>query len=173
MLAQSFGDNRLRRFTLDSGFSRCARLVAGRPNGVPRGRRVSLPVAGRIAHRGGPAVKGCRRCSERCRMLDLFIVKSISYLGCFRAILSLHEIDLGCLGCSWLFGLLCMFGSLFCGVFLNVPLVGIKHYRPPPRGCPWGCRGGGFLLPLILLTMCFLCSTINTNIFGGVYLCIA
>ena len=31
-------------------------------------------------------------------MLDLFIVKSISYLGCFRAILSLHEIDLGCLG---------------------------------------------------------------------------
>lgn len=31
-------------------------------------------------------------------MFDLFIVKSISYLGCFRAILSLHEIDLGCLG---------------------------------------------------------------------------
>lgn len=31
-------------------------------------------------------------------MLDLFIVKFISYLGCFRAILSLHEIDLVCLG---------------------------------------------------------------------------
>ena len=58
-------------------------------------------------------------------MLDLFIVKSISYLGCFRAILSLHEIDLGRLGCSWLFGLLCAFMSLF-GVFLNVPLLGVK-----------------------------------------------
>lgn len=38
-------------------------------------------------------------------MLDLFIVKSISYLGCFRVILSLHEIDLGCLG---------VFGCLGC-----------------------------------------------------------
>lgn len=58
MLAQSFGDNRLRRFALDSGFSRCARLVAGRPNGAPRGRRVGLPVAGRIAHREGPRRQG-------------------------------------------------------------------------------------------------------------------
>lgn len=100
-------------------------------------------------------------------MLDLFIVMSISYLGCFRAILSLHEIDLGCLGCSWLFGLLCAFVSLL-GAFLNVPLVGIKHYRPPPRGCPWGCRGGGFLLSLILLTMFIFCSTMSTNVERGV-----
>lgn len=54
--------------------------------------------------------------------------------------------------CSWLFGLLCAFTSLF-GVFLNVPLVGIKHYRPPPRGCPWGCRGGGFLLITLLIML--------------------
>ena len=58
-------------------------------------------------------------------MLDLFVVKSISYLGCFRAILSLYEIGLGVLGCSWLFGLLCAFTSLF-GVFLNVPLLVVK-----------------------------------------------
>ena len=58
MLAQSFGDNRLRRFTLDSGFFRCARLVAGRPNGAPLGLRVGLPVAGRIAHREGPRCQG-------------------------------------------------------------------------------------------------------------------
>ena len=100
-------------------------------------------------------------------MLDLFIVKSISYLGCFRAIPSLHEIDLGCLG------VLCCLGCYACllaclwGV-LNVPLVGIKHYRPPPRGCPWGCRGGGFLLSLILLTMLISCSMMNTNVERGV-----
>ena len=58
MLAQSFSDNRLRRFTLDSGFSRRARLVAGRPNGAPCGRRVGLPVAGRIARREGPRCQG-------------------------------------------------------------------------------------------------------------------
>ena len=58
MLAQSFGDNRRSRLALDSGFSRRARLVAGRPNGAPRGRRVGLPVAGRIAHREGPRCQG-------------------------------------------------------------------------------------------------------------------
>lgn len=35
--AQSFGDNRRSRLALDSGFSRRARLVAGRPNGAPLG----------------------------------------------------------------------------------------------------------------------------------------
>lgn len=35
-------------------------------------------------------------------------------------------------------------------MFLNVPLVGIKHYRPPPRGCPWGCRGGRFPVDYII-----------------------
>ena len=50
-------------------------------------------------------------------MLDLFIVKSISYLGRFRAILSLYEIDLvwlgvlGCLGCYA--RLLACFGGCF------------------------------------------------------------
>ena len=42
-------------------------------------------------------------------MLDLFIVKPINYLGCFRAILSLHEIDLGCLG---VLGCLCCYACL-------------------------------------------------------------
>lgn len=58
-------------------------------------------------------------------LFNLFIVKSISYLGCFRAILSLHEIDLWCLGVLGCLGLLCTFKSLF-GVFLNVPLLGVK-----------------------------------------------
>ena len=55
---ESFGDNRLRRLALDSGFSRCARLVAGRPNGAPCGRSAGLPVAGRIARREGPRCQG-------------------------------------------------------------------------------------------------------------------
>ena len=56
MLAQSFSDNRLRRLALDSGFSRRARLVAGRPNAAQR--RAGLPVAGRIARREGPRCQG-------------------------------------------------------------------------------------------------------------------
>lgn len=56
MLAQSFGDNRRSRLALDSGFSRCARLVAGRPNAAQR--RAGLPVAGRIAHWEGPRRQG-------------------------------------------------------------------------------------------------------------------
>ena len=58
MLAQSFGDNRLRRFTLDSGFSGVLGWSAGRPNGAPRGRREGLPVAGRPAPREGPRCQG-------------------------------------------------------------------------------------------------------------------
>lgn len=51
-------------------------------------------------------------------MLDLF-VKSINYLGCFRAILSLHEIDLGCLGVLGCLGcyaclLACLWGVFEC-----------------------------------------------------------
>ena len=58
-------------------------------------------------------------------MLDLFIVKSISYLGCFKAILSLHEIDLGCLGVLGCFG--CCARLLACfWVFWNVPPLGVK-----------------------------------------------
>ena len=47
-----------KRLALDSGFSRCARLVAGRPNGAPCGRRAGMPVAGRIARREGPRCQG-------------------------------------------------------------------------------------------------------------------
>ena len=75
-------------------------------------------------------------------MLDLFIVKSISYLGCFRSILSLHEIDLGCLGVLGCLGCYVCLLACFVGCFLNVPLVGIKHYRPPPRGSPTGSPAG-------------------------------
>ena len=50
-------------------------------------------------------------------MFDLFITKSI-------AIWDALERFRTCV-CSWLFGLLCAFVSLF-GVFLNVPLLGVK-----------------------------------------------
>ena len=56
MLVQIFGDNRRSRLALDSGFSRCARLVAGRPNAAEQ--RAGLPVAGRIARREGPRCQG-------------------------------------------------------------------------------------------------------------------
>ena len=48
-------------------------------------------------------------------MLDLFIVKPISYLGCFRAIPSLHEIDLGCLGVLGCLGFCARLPACFVG----------------------------------------------------------
>ena len=50
-------------------------------------------------------------------MFDLFIVKSISYLGCFRAILSLHEIDLVCLGVLGCLGCYACLLACFVGCF--------------------------------------------------------
>lgn len=48
-------------------------------------------------------------------MLDLFVVKPISYLGCFRAIPSLHEIDLGCLGVLGCLGFCARLPACFVG----------------------------------------------------------
>lgn len=50
-------------------------------------------------------------------MLDLFVVKSISYLGCFRAILSLREIGLGCLGVLGCLGCYACLLACFVGCF--------------------------------------------------------
>ena len=71
---------------------------AGRPNGAPCGRRVGLPVAGRIARREGPRCQGLSEKLGTVLEAGFVFYKAYKLFGTLWSGLGCVGV-LGCLGC--------------------------------------------------------------------------
>lgn len=96
------------------GFPGVLGWPAGRPNGAPCGRRVGLPVAGRIARREGP------RCQGLSEKLGTVLKVGFVYYNAYKLFGTLWSdlgcvVVLGCLGCCVRL-LACSMGVSECAV---------------------------------------------------------